>query len=136
MSEELDPFAKRGGGPPTASFDEPGDNVEGKILKVEYRQDVDLQTNEPKRFPDGSIKPVVVVFLKTGDGEMRDFVKGRSVSEFRAKVWAAEGEGAGPKPGANYKRTFVRTEEPKKKGFSGEKVFEIEYSTPDMRELI
>lgn len=134
---ELDPFAK-GGGPPAATLSDVGDSVAGTILKVEYRQDTDLATGETKRFADGNPKPVIVVYLKVGDGEVRDFVKGRSVSEFRQKVWAVEGEGEGPKPGAHYKREVVRVDAPKRSGFSGEKIFEVTYSSPspDTRELV
>jgi len=134
---DLDPFAK-GGGPPAAALTNVGDSVAGTIIKVEYRQDTDLATGETKRFPDGNPKPVIVVYLKNGDEELRDFVKGRSVSEFRQKVWAVEGEGEGPKPGAQYKREVIRVDPPKRSGFSGEKIFEVTYSSPseDTRELV
>jgi len=132
-----DPF-KKGGGPPAATMSKVGDSAEGTIVKVEYRDDVDLATGETKTFPDGNPKPVVVVFLKTKTGEeVRDFVKGRAVSEFRQKVWAVEGEDEGPKPGALYKREIVRIDPPKRPGFSGEKISEITYSpSQDERELV
>jgi hypothetical protein len=137
MSDIQNPFERPTAGPPIASFDEIGDSVEGTIVKIEYRQDLDPATNEPRRFPSGEVKPVVVVTLKQEDGELiRDFVKGRSVSLFRSKVWAAQGEQTSPTPGAKYKRKLVRVEEPTRRGFSGEKIFEIDYSAPDMRELI
>jgi hypothetical protein len=121
-----DPFAK-GGGPPSATLKDVGDFVEGTIVKVEHKNDTDLATGEVKTFPDGNPKPVIVVHLDTRDGPMRDFVKGRAVSEFRQKVWAVEGEGNGPQAGANYKRAITRIDPPKKKGYSGEKVSEITY---------
>lgn len=130
-----DPF-KKGGGPPAATMSNVGDSVEGTIVKVDYRDDTDLATGETKKFPDGNPKPVVIVHLKTSDGqETRDFVKGRAVSEFRTKVWAVEGEDEGPKPGAHYKREIIRIDPPKRPGFSGEKISEITYLSPDNREL-
>lgn len=131
-----DPFKKREGGPPAVTLSKVGDKVEGTIVKVEYRDDTDLATGEIRRFPDGNPKPVVVVHLDQDGEQVRDFVKGRAVSEFRSKVWAVEGEGEGPKQGAHYKREIVDIEPPKRPGFSGEKVSEITYSSPDERELV
>ena len=130
---ELDPFAARGSGPPSAKFSDPGDFVAGTIVKVEYREDTDQATGKVKTFADGSPRPVVVVYLLNTDGEeVRDFVKGRSVTVFRQVVWAVEGEGQGPKPGADYKRTFTGL-----RGSGPEKQYEIDYSNAqDTRELI
>lgn len=131
-----DPFKKYEAGPPAATLSKLGDSVEGTIVKVEHRDDTDIETGEIKRFADGNPRPVVVVWLDVNGEQFRDFVKGRAVSEFRTKVWAVEGEGEGPKAGARYKREVVSIEEPKRRGFSGEKIFEITYSSRDTRELV
>lgn len=130
---DLDPFAQRGSGPPSAKFQDPGDSVSGVILKVEYRQDTDQATGKPKTFSDGSPRPCVVVYLRDADGEeVRDFVKGRSVTEFKHRVWAVEGEGVGPKSGAQYSRTYTGL-----RGKGPEKEYEITYSnSQDTRELV
>jgi hypothetical protein len=131
--EELDPFKSRPVGPPAAKFNNPGDFIAGKILKVEYRADTDQATGKVKTFSNGEPRPVVIVYLQTADGEeMRDFVKGRSVTTFRQRVWAVEGEDHGPKPGADYKRTFTGL-----RGGGPEKEYRIEYSnSTDTRELV
>jgi hypothetical protein len=132
MSEEdfaANPFTDVSG-PPSAKFENVGDSVKGEIVRVEHKNET-TPTGEVKRFPDGKPRPTVVVWLKTPDGkEIRDFVNGRSVSEFRSAVWAAEGAGKAPRKGASYKRTFSDTKAAKQRGFSPEKLYEIDYDPP------
>jgi hypothetical protein len=133
--EDLDPFASRGSGSPSAKFPNQGDKVEGKITNVQYRQDTDQKTRKVKTFDDGAPRPVVVLTLVQADGEeIRDFVKGRSVSRLRERVWAVEGEGEGPKLGADYSRTFTHL----KDGIGPEKEYDITYSNSgtDDRDLV
>lgn len=119
------------GGPPAAKFEKVGDSVEGTITRVEYKNET-TPSGEVKLFPDGQPRPTVVVWLKTPDGEeVRDFVNGRSVSEFRSVVWGVEGARKAPRKGAIYKRIFSDTKAAKQRGFSPEKLYRIEYAMPD-----
>lgn len=115
-----------GSGSPAAKFPNKGDKVSGKIKSVEYKDDTDFKTGKVKTFEDGTPRPVVVVTLDANGTEIRDFVKGRSVSQFREKVWAVEGPGEAPKVGADYSREF--TSEKENKGGFAEKIYEITYS--------
>lgn len=132
MSDEdyaANPFTDAGG-PPAAKFEKVGDSISGEITKVEHKNET-TPSGEVKRFPDGKPRPTVVVWLKTSDGkEVRDFVNGRSVSEFRSAVWGVEGASKAPRKGAFYKRTFSDTKAAKQRGFSPEKLYDIEYSAP------
>lgn len=120
----LNPF--EGSGSPAAKFPSKGDKVAGKIKSVEYKADTDFKTGKVKTFEDGSPRPVVVVTLDVNGEEVRDFVKGRSVTQFRQKVWDVEGPGEAPKVGADYSRTFV--DERPTAGGNPEKLYEISYS--------
>lgn len=137
MSDDLNPFGA--GGPPVYKFNNKGDAVQGTITKIEYRE-----ATEPdgtvKRFEDGKPMPVVVVTL---DDEVRDFVSGRSVSQFRHVVHAEEGEGEPPQIGAFYRRELVGFGDKKRKGYSPEKLYKITYqadggapSANDDKELV
>ncbi len=124
-----------GGGPPVFKFERVGDSVEGTIQNISYREETDPDGNV-KRFPDGNPRPVVVVALETPDGEqVRDFVKGRSVTEFRNRVHAVEGPDGVPQVGAYYKRTHSGLGE-KKGSKHPEKLFTIEYSSGQEKELV
>jgi hypothetical protein len=124
-NQPRNPFT--GGGGPIAKFENVGDSAGGTITKVEYKDATDVD-GKVRTFEDGSPRPCIIVYLDTGgEEEVRDFVQGRSVSLFRDKVWAVEGEHQEPKVGASYKRTLVGKTPPTKRGHSPEKVFEIEY---------
>lgn len=123
----------QGSGPPVAKFENDGDSVAGRITQVEYRDDTDIDGNV-KTFDDGRPRPCVVVHLDVNGEPARDFVNGRSVTLFRQKVWAVEGDNQEPKVGAEYSRTMTGRKAASKRGYSPEKVFEITYSnTPDDR---
>lgn len=115
-------------GPPVAKFNNVGDAVEGTITRIEFQEDKDVDGNV-RTFADGKPRPVVVVYLETADGEMRDFVKGRSVSQFRQEVHAVEGEGASPQVGAHYRREFTATAKPTGPGRNPEKLFQVDYGS-------
>lgn len=140
MSDEVNNPFEGGSGPPAAKFPNKGDSVEGRIVKVQYQSETD-PSGVVKKFPDGKPRPVVVVTLDVGDGELaRDFVSGRSVTEFRNKVWAVEGDHESPKVGAYYKREYA-SDGKRKPGQSPEKVYEITYRNDgnggdDEREII
>lgn len=125
-----------GPGAPSAKYPNKGDKVSGKIKAVEYQDDTDFKTGAVKTFDDGTPRPVVVVTLDTADGEeVRDFVKGRSVTQFREKVWAVEGAGEAPKVGAEYSRTY--TDDRPSAGGNPEKLYDITYAAaPDRGDLV
>jgi hypothetical protein len=124
-----------GDGTPIVKFTEVGDEVAGKVKKVEYREATDLDGNV-RRFADGSPKPCVVVHLDVNGEEQRDFVQGRSVSQFREKVWAVEGDNQEPKVGASYRRKFTGKGEASRAGYSPEKLYEITYTNNDRGDLV
>ena len=125
-----------GDGTPIAKFESVGDKVSGKIKKVEYRDATDLDGNV-RRFPDGRAKPCIVVSLITATGEeVRDFVQGRSVSQFREKVWAVEGPNQEPKVGADYSRSYTGNGESARAGYSPEKLYGITYTNTDRGDLV
>ena len=131
MSDEVrNPFGAAG--PPVAKFEKLRDAVEGTITRVDYQAERDLEGNI-KKFPDGQPRPVVVVYLDTANGEMRDFVKGRSVSQFRHEVHNAEGEDLDGDEllarmvGARYRREYTANAKPTGPGRNPEKLFEVGY---------
>lgn len=125
MSDEVrNPFDAAG--PPVAKFENIGDSVEGTITRIEYQDDKDPE-GKVRTFSDGNPRPLVVVYLDTANGEMRDFVKGRSVSLFRQEVHAAEGEGESPKVGARYKREFTANAKATSPTKYPEKLYQVDY---------
>jgi hypothetical protein len=134
---EADSFLM-GGGIPSCSFLTKGTSHEGEILDIQMRQQRDIQTGKPKFWDDGSKMMQMVVTLQTeefdeeldDDDGRRNLYIAYKMKEAVAKA-VKEAEAPGLRVGGYLKVTFTAQGKPKKRGYSGTKFYEAEYTPPD-----
>jgi hypothetical protein len=80
-ADDVNQFLQGGG--KSFPFEEIGDRVRGQIIDMERRQQTDLQTNEPRFFPNGQPMFAVVITLQTelsedetDDGQRTVWIRG------------------------------------------------------------
>jgi hypothetical protein len=123
-------------GVPSASFLEIGTVVEGKVLKLEKLQQRDMDSGLPKTWDDGNPMWQFVFTLQTemrddkienDDGIRKVYAKAQMEKAIRDAIRKS---GATEVEGGTLAVKFVRQEEPKKRGFSGPKVYAAKFTAP------
>jgi hypothetical protein len=125
------------GRPDAVKFDAMGDAVTGKIVDLQSQQARDFETGAPKFYPDGRpiMEPVVImqvdgIGLRTlycGQGVRRaigDAVRGVNFTR------PPDRQVPGIRKDGYLHVTWVSTDEPRRKGAKGVKVYQAEYVPP------
>lgn len=124
-------------GVPSASFLEIGTVHAGQIESYEKTQQRDLDTNEPKVWPDGQPMWQIVFTIQTDerddqidgdDGLRKIYAKAQMLNAIREAV-KTSGH-AGDLVGGKLAVKYVRQEQPKKRGYSGPKVYAAKFEPP------
>ena len=124
---------------PTATFKEINDEVRGKVVGVEVREQRDIDTGEILRWQDGRPKQMAIVLLETHEPTDEDdsglhnlYVRGYMQNDIRTALRAIHVQGL-----SNGMWLAVRLDTidpPKKKGLNGARHFEAQAwddETPD-----
>jgi hypothetical protein len=126
------------GGVTSAAFPEIGTTVSGRICwGPEARQQTDMDTGEPKEFPNGDPMMQIIVHLETAerdpenpddDGVRAIYIKFNLLNAVRAAVKAAKAKGLAI--GGLLTVTYTGDGEQKKKGFNPPKLYTATYQPP------
>lgn len=130
----VDPLMEGAGGPPGVKFPNIGDSVAGVVVEVKERDDVDMDTNEVKKWPDGNPVKVYVMILDTDgtdEGLVSLWVRGNMVKAIRDAVTAA-----GLKSSIGQKLTVQHHAlgDAKKAGFNKPKLFRAKVEAAPIRQ--
>jgi hypothetical protein len=127
-----------GGGVTSAAFPEIGTTVSGRICwGPEARQQTDMDTGEPKTFPNGDPMMQIIVHLETAerdpanpddDGTRALYIKFNLLNAVRAAVKTAKVKGL--QIGGVLTVTYAGDGEQKKKGFNPPKLYTATYQPP------
>jgi len=127
-----------GGGVTSAAFPEVGTTVSGRICwGPEARQQTDMDTGEPKTFPNGDPMMQIIVHLETAerdpanpddDGVRALYIKFNLLNAVRAAVKTAKAKGL--QIGGVLTVTYSGDGEQKKKGFNPPKLYTATYQPP------
>jgi hypothetical protein len=126
-----------GAGGRSAKFEKEGDTVDGTILRMEPRQRTEIGSNAPMFWKDGNPQMQLVIALQTAErfDEDDDGIRNVYVS-IPSQMRTAIADGVrraranGMAVGGRLAVKFVRTEEPKQRGFSGQKIYSSSYEQP------
>lgn len=129
--------ALMGAGGRSAKFEKVGDTLIGNIARVAMRQMTEIGSGALRTWPDGNPRMQLVVTLETGwqEDEEDDGLRNLYVaipSQMQKAIADAvrktgeQGLAHGGKLGVK----FVRVEEPKTKGFNGQKIYTASYAAP------
>lgn len=138
MTTTVDPNALlMGSGGRSAKFEKEGDVLIGLIERVETRQMTEIGSGTLRTWPDGNPRMQLVIQVQTDwqsdeedDGLRNLYVPipsqmQKAIADAVRKV-GEHGLGRNGKLGIK----FVRTEEPKTRGFSGQKIYTASYAAP------
>ena len=129
-----------GSGVASAKFTHPGDTVTGSISEQpEKQQQRDFSTGEPKTWPNtGEPMWQLRVILQTTDRDSVDddglravYLKGKSQKAVADAVRRVKADGL--RVGGTITLTYTGDDEPKQRGFNGEKLYTAEYAPPAVR---
>lgn len=123
LNTEHDPLMEGAGGPPGVKFEALGDSVTGVVLSMRERDDIDMDTNEVKTWPNGDPIKVYAAVLDvdgTEDGQRTLWIRGNMVKAVREAVTKA-----GVKSSIGHKLTVQHHEVgvPTRKGFNAPKLY-------------
>ncbi len=125
-----------GGGSKTFPFDTVGDEVTGRILSIEQRQQTDMQSGEPAIWKDGKPKMMFTISLQTkirededDDGVRTINVRWKSQEAVQKAVKMAGAKK--PEIGGILTMKFTGEGVPSQKGFSKPKFWSAQYVPPD-----
>jgi hypothetical protein len=131
-----DEDAFMGGGAKTFPFDTVGDEVTGRILSIEQRQQTDMQTKEPAFWKDGKPKMMFTFTLQTklreeedDDGVRTINVRWKSQDAIKAAVKASGAKK--PEVGGILTMKFTGEGVATERGFSKPKFWAAHYIPPD-----
>lgn len=131
-----DEDAFMGGGSKTFPFDTVGDEVTGRILSIQQRQQTDMKTNEPAFWGDGKPKMMFTITLQTkirededDDGVRTINVRWKSQEAVQKAVKMAGAKK--PEIGGILTMKFTGEGVPSQKGFSKPKFWSAQYVPPD-----
>lgn len=141
MSKSLD----LGGEGNAFPFEEIGDKVRGKIVSLEVQQQTDLDTGEPKNWPNGQPMTMVRVELQTrlkesrqDDGIRSVYIRGSKKAETQSSMAAVLGavkDATGTNQlqvGGDLELELIGEEAPKKRGWNGRKLYAAAYEAPSV----
>jgi hypothetical protein len=126
-----------GSGGRSAKFEQAGDTIIGLIARVETRQMTEIGSGALRTWPDGNPRMQLVIQLQTDwqtdeedDGLRNLYVPipsqmQKAIADAVRKT-GEHGLGHNGKLGIK----FVRTEKPKTKGYSGQKIYSASYAAP------
>lgn len=128
-----------GGGGKSAKFEAIGDTVIGLVFRVDRRQRTEIGSGALMTWPDGNPKMQLVITMLTEEHEDADDDGMRNLyvpipSQMQKSIADAirktgqQGIGINGKLGVK----FTRTEEPKTRGFSPQKIYSASYAAPEV----
>lgn len=139
MGKDANDFLMGGGGS-YASFADPA-RYEGVVLDFEVRQQRDLKTGELKTWPDGNPVNILFISLQTDEHEDEDDDGVRNIWAGYAMRQAIKKAVKDAKAEKMERRGWLaiewkgKQEKPKKRGFEGAKIYNVEYEAPDPTDL-
>lgn len=117
------------------SFENEGDSVTGVITFKELRQQTDVDTQEPQYWNDGRPKMQVICHLQTelaedeeDDGMRSLYIRANLRAAVQEALKAAKAQDI--LPGGTLTVTYVSTDKPTRRGYSGRKNYEATYAPP------
>jgi hypothetical protein len=117
------------------AFENEGDTVTGVIVHKELRQQTDVDTGKALFWDDGRPKMQVVTHLQTelaedeeDDGLRALYIRANLRAAVVEALKAAKADDL--EIGGTLTVTYVSTDAPKRKGFSGRKNYEASYTAP------
>jgi hypothetical protein len=141
--QSADAFLMGGGGAPTAKFPAPGTTVSGRITEPpQVQQQRDVQSGQPKHWPDGNPMMQLVVTVQTDqrdpvvsedDGRRRIFVKGQMKNAIQDAVKLVGARGL--EVGGLLSVTYTHDGQKTNPAFSAPKQFRAQYTAAAAAEL-
>ena len=120
------------GGGASASFPTIGTTVRGRVLAAEAQQQKDIDTGEPKCWPDGKPMMQLVITVQTDerdasidgdDGQRRIYARGNMLKAIREATRKAGITSTPALVGADLAVKYVGDGEPTKRGFNPPKLY-------------
>jgi hypothetical protein len=122
---------------PSATFTDINDEVRGKVIGIEIRDQRDMDTGEILTWADGRIKQMAVVLLETHDPADEDdsgyhnlYVRGFMQNDIRRALRAVHVRG-GLENGMWLSVRLDSIDEPRRRGMKGARHFEASVFLPD-----
>jgi hypothetical protein len=115
---------------PSVSFDKIGDKVRGRVIDVEIRQQIDMDTNTPMTWNDGRPRMQAVTTLETHQPTNEDdsglhnlYIRGYMQNDVRGALRAIHSQVL--TNGMWLEVTFAKEDEPRRRGMKGARHFDV-----------